>query len=76
MNIDQIASEVLRLSPHDRAMLAQTIWESLESPYLASTDMSDDEAIALAKQRDSEIENGQVDPLSHTQLMAKLRNAS
>lgn len=29
MNIDQIASEVLRLSPHDRAMLAQTIWESL-----------------------------------------------
>jgi len=75
MNIDQIASEVLRLSPHDRAMLAQTIWESLEPPYLAS-ELSDDEAMVLAKKRDSEIENGEVAPLSHTQLMSKLRNAS
>ena len=75
MSIDQIASEALRLSPHDRAMLAQTIWESLEAPYLAASDMSDDEAIALAKQRDAEIENGEVEPLSHTQLMSRLRDA-
>lgn len=75
MGIDQIASEALRLSPHDRAMLAQTIWESLETPYLAASDMSDDEAIALAKQRDAEIENGEVEPLSHTQLMSRLRDA-
>ena len=52
MSIKQIASEVLRLSPDDKAMLAQTVWESLESPYLVATDMSDDEAIVLAKQRD------------------------
>lgn len=75
MGIDQIASEALRLSPHDRAMLAQTIWESLEAPYLAASDMSDDEAIALAKQRDAEIENGEIEPLSHTQLMSRLRDA-
>lgn len=75
MSIDQIASEALRLSPHDRAMLAQTIWESLEAPYLTASDMSDDEAIALAKQRDAEIENGEVEPLSHTELMSRLRYA-
>jgi putative addiction module component (TIGR02574 family) len=75
MGIEQIASEALRLSAHDRAMLAQTIWESLEAPYLVTADMSDDEAIALAKQRDNEIENGEVEPLSHKQLMAKLRDA-
>lgn len=75
MSIEQIASEALRLNPHDRAMLAQTIWESLESPYIVATDMSDDDAIMLAKQRDSEIENGDIEPLSHTELMAKLRNA-
>ncbi len=76
MNIEQIASEVLKLSPHDRAMLAETLWESLETPYLVVPELSDDEAIALAKRRDSEIESGEVKPLSHTQLMARLRNAS
>ncbi|WP_333873603.1 addiction module protein [Methylobacter sp.] len=75
MNIEQIASEVLKLSPHDRAMLAETLWESLETPYLVVPELSDDEAIVLAKRRDSEIENGEVEPLSHTQLMARLRNA-
>ena len=75
MSIDQLASEVLRLAPYERAMLAQTLWESLEAPYLFLTDITDDEAIALAKQRDAEIENGLVEPLSHPQLMARLRNA-
>jgi len=72
MNIEKIASEVLKLSPHDRTMLAETLWEGLETPYLAAPEISDDEAFALAKRRDSEIENGEVEPLSHTQLMAYL----
>ena len=75
MNIDQIASEALKLNPHDKALLAQTLWESLDTPYLVDTEISDEEAIALAKQRDSEIENGLVQPLSHSQLMSNLRNA-
>lgn len=74
MNIDQLASEVLKLNSHDRAILAQTIWESLDPPYLAE-DLSDDEAIALAKNRDSEMESGAVTPLSHSQLMGKLPNS-
>ena len=73
MGIEQIASEALRLNSHDRAILAQTIWESLEAPYLIDADISEDKAIALAKQRDREIENGTVEPLAHTQFMSKLR---
>ncbi len=73
MNIDQIASEALRLSPQDRAVLAETIWESLEDPYANFSDMPDEEAIALAKQRDDEIERGDAAPLSHKELMNRLR---
>jgi hypothetical protein len=73
MNIDQIASEALRLSSQDRAILAETIWESLEDPYLLSADISDEDAVALAKQRDEEIERGDAVPLSHRELMNRLR---
>jgi hypothetical protein len=35
--------------------------------------MSDEVAIALAKQRDEEVERGDVVPLSHKELMDRLR---
>ncbi len=73
MDIDQIASEALQLSSQDRAILAETIWESLEDPYLLSSDISDEEAIILAKQRDEEIERGDVNSLSHRELINRLR---
>jgi putative addiction module component (TIGR02574 family) len=73
MNIDNIASEALRLSPYDRAVLAETIWESLEDPYLIPCELSDNEAIVLARKRDEEIEQGNVKPLSHQELMKRLR---
>lgn len=73
MNIDNIASEALRLSPRDRAALAETIWESLEDPYRIPCKMSDKEALALARKRDEEIERGDVEPLSHQELMNRLR---
>jgi len=73
MSIDQITSEALRLSPHDRAILAEAIWESLDDPYFLPSEISDEEAIALAKQRDAEIERGDVAALSHKELMDRLR---
>ncbi len=73
MDIDQIASEALRLSSQDRAILAETIWESLEDPYVLSSDISDEDAIALAKNCDEEIESGDVVPLPHKELMNRLR---
>jgi hypothetical protein len=73
MNIDQIASDALRLNPRDRAILAETIWQSLEDPYVAPCEISDEEAIALARKRNLEIERGGVIPLSHQELMSRLR---
>ena len=72
MNIDQIASEALRLEPKDRALLAETIWESLEDPYAVGIDMSDEEAVKLAMQRDAEIESGKKIPITHKELMDRL----
>lgn len=73
MRIDQIAPEALRLPVRDRALLAASLWESIEDPYTVSADRSDDEAIALAIARDEEIESGLVSPVSHSELMDRLR---
>jgi len=74
MHINQIASEALRLSPKDRATLAKSIWERLEDPYIISKDISDEEAIELAIKRDEEIATNKVMPLSHKELMVRLRS--
>ena len=73
MSLDKIASEALRLNPRDRAVLAEAIWESLEDPYFIPNDMSEKEALALAKQREKEIEQGETVPLPHKGLMDRLR---
>ncbi len=76
MSIDQIASEALRLGPRDRATLAETIWESLEDPFEIPCDISDDDAIELARRRDEEIDNGEVTAISHHDMMSRLRHES
>ena len=74
MSIDKLASEALRLNSHDRAILAEIIWESLEDPYLSSSDISDREAVELSLKRNKELEQGIVKPLNHQDLMSRLRN--
>jgi len=64
---------VLQLDPKDRALLAETIWESLEDPYVVASDMSDEEAVKLAIQRNDEIESGKETPITHKELMDRLR---
>ncbi len=54
MSIDQIAREALRLNPRDRAILAETIWESLEDPYIVPCEISDEDAIAVATEAEAE----------------------
>ena len=73
MSIDQIASEALRLSPRERARLAGSLWESLEDPFAASGEMDDVAAVALALERDKQIEAGQVEAVPHSEMMARLR---
>lgn len=45
MSIDQVAPAALSLPLKERALLATSLWESLEDPFLAS-DLDDAEALA------------------------------
>ncbi len=74
MRIDQITPEALRLPVRERAALAASLWESIEDPFRIPVDLSEEEAIAIAMARDAELESGEVMPVSHGDLMARLRN--
>jgi putative addiction module component (TIGR02574 family) len=73
VNIDQIAPEALKLPMRERALLAASLWESIDDPFELSVDLDDEAALILADKRDQEIESGKVTPLSHQELMQRLR---
>ena len=73
MSIDQIASEALRLPARDRALLAGSLWESLEDPSATSAPTDDAAVLALAMERDQQLESGQVPAVPHEEMMARLR---
>jgi putative addiction module component (TIGR02574 family) len=73
MSIDQIAAEALRLPAKERAILAESLWESLGDPFKMPAESEDAEALALAKERDRQLDAAEVQPLSHEELMARLR---
>ena len=54
-------------------MLAESLWESLEDPYEGATPGTDEQLAALALERDRQMETGEVQPISHEELMARLR---
>lgn len=72
MSIDQITAEALRLSPSQRAMLAESLWESLSDPFQA-VETDESSTIQLAVERDRQIEAGEVQAISHEDLMSRLR---
>jgi len=73
MSIEQIAAEALRLPPKERAMLAESLWESLMDPFQIPAQTEDSEAVALATERDRQLERGEVRPVSHEEMMGRLR---
>lgn len=73
MSIEQIAAEALRLAPKERALLAESLWESLIDPFQVPAETDDSQVVALASERDRQIEAGEVQPLSHEEMMARLR---
>lgn len=73
MSIDQIAAEALRLPPKERALLAESLWESLADPFKIPAEADDKKAVALALERDRQLETGEVQPLSHEEMMSRLR---
>ena len=73
MSIEQIAAEALLLPPKDRAMLAESLWESLADPFIVPAWTDDAETVALATERDRQLEGGEAQPVSHEEMMARLR---
>jgi len=73
MSIEQIATEAVQLPPKERAMLAESLWASLADPFLMPADADDTDAVALALQRDREMETQVVCPVPHEEMMAGLR---
>ena len=51
MSIERIAAEALRLPARERAMLAESLWESLVDPFKVPALADDSEAVALATER-------------------------
>jgi putative addiction module component (TIGR02574 family) len=73
MSLDQIAPVALRLPPEERALLAGTLWGSIGDPSYLAIDQRDEDTLALVLARDAELESGKVAPLSHSELMTRLR---
>jgi putative addiction module component (TIGR02574 family) len=73
MSIEQIAAEALRLPPKERAMLAESLWESLVDPFKTPASADEAEVTALALERDRQLESEEVQPVSHEDMMARLR---
>jgi hypothetical protein len=65
----RLEKEVLSLPPEERANLALAAWESLEAdPEFAADRTLDPEGVALALERDAEIEAGSVEILSSAEF--------
>ena len=61
------------MPPKERALLAESLWESLVDPFKIPAGTDDAEAVALATERDRQLETGEVPPVSHEEMMARLR---
>ena len=54
-------------------MLAESLWESLVDPFEMPASADDAALAALAVERDRQMETGEVQSLSHEELMARVR---
>jgi hypothetical protein len=48
-------------------------WAGLEGPFKAPGETTGETALALAIERDGQVEKGEVQPISHKEMMARLR---
>ncbi len=70
-NISELTREALSLSVDDRVQLAQELWASLQSP----PSDSEADALDLADQRDTELEDGSVTGVFHKDAIAQARKS-
>jgi putative addiction module component (TIGR02574 family) len=63
----------LKLPTRERALLAASLWESIDDPYELPADIDDAAAVKLAQERYLAMENGQVAAVSHEEMMRRVR---
>ena len=73
MSIEQIAAAALQLPPKERALLAESLWESLADPYKTLSPTDDTADVDIATERDRQLESGEVQAVTHQEMMARLR---
>jgi putative addiction module component (TIGR02574 family) len=63
----------LRQPARQRALLAGALWQSLEDPSDATAPMDDAAVLALAAERNEQMEAGHVQAVPHEEMMARVR---
>ncbi len=69
----ELLNVVMRLPPQARLELADALWLSVDGPEL--NPVVDTELAELVQQRCQELDSGQVVPLSHEEVIARLDEA-
>ena len=69
MKIEELTTHVLALAPGPRAELVQKVWQSLEDSQVVISPQAEAEALELARRRDTQIEDGEVETRSHDEVM-------
>ena len=70
-NVTRLEKEILALPPEERERLALAAWESLETQSDNPDTLPDQEGITLAQQRDTELQSGSVQPLTHSEFLRR-----
>ncbi len=70
-NVTRLEKEILALPPKERERLALAAWESLETQSDNPDTLPDQEGITLAQQRDTELQSGSVQPLTHSEFLRR-----
>lgn len=71
MTLDQLVTEAMRLPANERAILAESLWESLGDPFAGEG--GEEESDRLAQEREREIESGRITAITHDEMMPRLR---
>ncbi len=72
-DVTKLEEEILRLPHAQRERLAMAVWSSLEKDL--TDGLSDADGVALALERDREIESGTTTPLDHTDFRRRTGGA-
>jgi putative addiction module component (TIGR02574 family) len=69
MSLEEIKEQALKLSPDEREVLAQVLWDSVDDEPI------DPEFKAMLERRWDEIVTGKVKTVSHDEVMAEMTRA-